>query len=121
MADALSRLAPPAVPKVPEPRLAPSAAPRVPELVKDEEAPKEPPEEPLEARGFVCNAIAPGIDYQELAVAQTQDPDVQAYRTAITNLKVRDVPFSDGAFTMLCDVSSRSARPIIPETWRVLL
>ena len=100
-------------PEVPGPRLVPSAAPRVPELAQDEAT-----EDLLEARGFVCNAIAPGIDYQELAVAQDEDPDVQAYRTAITNLKVQDVPFSNGSFSMLCDVSTGSARPIVPEAWR---
>ena len=35
-------------------------------------------EDILETPGFVCNAIAPGIDYQELAAAQNADPDVQA-------------------------------------------
>merc|ERR1739841_316580 len=44
------------------------------------------------------NAIAPGIDYRELATAQAEDQDVQDYRTAITNLKLEDVPFSNGAF-----------------------
>ena len=32
-----------------------------------------------EAPGFLCNAIAPGVDYRELAAAQIADPDVQAY------------------------------------------
>ena len=36
-------------------------------------------EDILEVPGFVCNAIAPGIDYRELAAAQTADPDVQPY------------------------------------------
>ena len=65
-----------------------------------------------EAPGFLCNAIAPGVDYRELAAAQNDDPDVQAYRTAITNLKVTDVPFSNGSFSVLCDVSTGSVRPI---------
>ena len=32
-----------------------------------------------ETPGFLCNAVLPGIDYQELADAQANDPDVQAY------------------------------------------
>ena len=71
-----------------------------------------------EAPGFLCNAIAPGVNYHELAAAQNADPDVQAYRIAITNLKVTDVPFSNGSFSVLCNVSMGSARPIVPEAWR---
>jgi hypothetical protein len=37
-----------------------------------------------ETPGFRCDAIEPGVDYHELAAAQDTDPDVQAYRTAIT-------------------------------------
>jgi len=66
----------------------------------------------------VVNAIAPGIDYRELANAQSEDQDVQDYRTAITNLKLADVPFSDGEFSVLCDTSTGVARPIVPETWK---
>ena len=51
-----------------------------------------------EAPGFLCNAIALGIDYCELAAAQNADPDVQAYRTAITNLNVTDVICQDMEF-----------------------
>ena len=71
-----------------------------------------------ETPGFLCNAIEPGVDYHELAAAQDTDPDVQAYRTAITNLKITDVPFSNGSFSVLCNVSTGSARPIVPEAWR---
>ena len=62
-----------------------------------------------EAPGFLCNAIALGVDYRELAAIQNADPDVQGYRTAITNLKVTDVPFTNGSFSVLCDVSTGSA------------
>jgi cleavage and polyadenylation specificity factor subunit 1 len=68
--------------------------------------------------GFLCNAISPGVDYRELAAAQASDLDVQAYRTAITNLKMADVPFSNGSFSVLCDVSTGKARPIVPEDWK---
>ena len=77
-----------------------------------------PPDNHDEAPTFVCSAILPGINYQQLAADQVSDPDVQAYRTAITNLRLADVPFSDGAFSLLCDVSTGSSRPIIPESWR---
>ena len=64
------------------------------------------------------NAIKPGLDYRAMAADQQNDPDIQNYRTAITNLRVEDVPFENGAFTLLCDVSTGVARPIVPESWR---
>ena len=80
-----------------------------------------PPDNHDKALTFICNAILPGINYQQLAADQVSDPDVQAYRTAITNLKLADVPFSDSAFSLLCDVSTGSSRPIILESWRRLI
>merc|ERR1712020_624705 len=71
-----------------------------------------------EAPTFFCNAIQPGINYQELSNDQTRDPDVQAYRTAISNLKLADIPFANGSFSVLCDISTGQARPVVPETWR---
>ena len=64
------------------------------------------------------NAIKPGLDYRAMATDQQNDPDIQNYRTAINNLSVEDVPFENGAFTLLCDVSTGVARPIVPENWR---
>ena len=58
------------------------------------------------------------MDYQALANDQALDQDVQDYRTAISNLDLADVSFANGAFTVLCDVSTPSARPILPEGWR---
>ena len=78
----------------------------------------EPQDTTEETPGFLCNAVLPGIDYQELANDQANDPDVQAYRTAITNLKLEDVPMAGGSCTVLCDTSTGQARPIVPEPWR---
>ena len=64
------------------------------------------------------NAVSPGVNYRTMAEAQELDPDTQNYRTAITNLILEDVPFDNGAFTLLCDVSNGSPRPIVPEAWR---
>ena len=68
--------------------------------------------------GFLCFAIQQGMDYQALANNQALDQDVQNYRTAISNLDLADVSFANGAFTVLCDVSTPSARPIVLEGWR---
>ena len=64
------------------------------------------------------NAIKPGLDYRAMATDQQNDRDVQNYRTAVSNLRLEDVPFENGAFTLLCDMSTGIARPIVPETWR---
>ena len=63
------------------------------------------------------NTVWPGLDYQAMSLAQQSDPDVQAYRTAITSLRLEDVPFSNDSFTLLCDVSSGTPRPVVPESW----
>ena len=63
-------------------------------------------------------AVQHGLDYQKLAAYQASDPDIQSYRTAVTNLRLEDVPFMDGSFTVLCDVSTGYPRPIVPKSLR---
>ena len=65
-----------------------------------------------------CSAIRQGIDYRQLARDQEVDEEVQAYRTTTTSLKVEDVPYSNGQFTVLCDTSLGRPRPVIPKNWR---
>ena len=67
------------------------------------------------------NTVQPGLYYQAMSLAQQSDPDVQAYRTAIKSLRLEDVPFSSGSFTLLCDVSTGTPRPVVPESWRRLV
>ena len=43
---------------------------------------------------------------------------MQAYRTAITDLKFQDVPVDDSGLTLLCDVSTGRQRPVVPQAWR---
>ena len=76
------------------------------------------------APGFLfdsINTVQPGLDYQAMASAQADDPDVQAYRMAITSLRFKDVPFANGTSTLLCDVSTGVPRPVVPEAWRRLV
>ena len=53
-----------------------------------------------------------------MAVSQRNDPDVQAYRTAITSLKLQDIEFGPNAVALLCDTSTGQPRPIVPVGWR---
>ena len=64
------------------------------------------------------NTVQPGLDYQAMSLAGQSDPDIQTYRTAITSLCLEDVPFSNGSFTLLCDVSTGTPRPVVLESWR---
>ena len=54
-----------------------------------------------------------GIDSQT-----TRDAEVQAYRTANSNLQLEDVPFRSQGVTPLCDMSTGKARPLVPISWR---
>jgi cleavage and polyadenylation specificity factor subunit 1 len=58
------------------------------------------------------------IDYSAMAEEQIKDPEITAYRTAISNLVLEDVPFGPHSKTLLCDVSTVHARPIVPSFWR---
>lgn len=59
-----------------------------------------------------------GIDYAAMATAQQQDAQVQAYRTSNSSLQLEDIPFGAHGATLLCDVSTGQARPIVPASWR---
>jgi transposase InsO family protein len=58
--------------------------------------------------------IHEGIDFEAMARLQKQDPDILAYHTAITNLKLKDVPIGNTGLTLLCDNSTERLRPIVP-------
>ena len=62
--------------------------------------------------------ITLGIDYAEMAAAQAVSDDIQSYRTAITDLKVADMPVCDSGPVLLYDISTGVARPIVPATHR---
>lgn len=53
----------------------------------------------------------PTMDYKALARDQ-QSQEVQAYRTAITNLRLEDVKFQGS--TVLCDTLTDKPRPVVP-------
>ena len=55
-----------------------------------------------------------GIDYYAMATAQQQDAEVQAYRSATSNLQLKDIPFGAQGVTLLCDMPTGHARPIVP-------
>ena len=59
-----------------------------------------------------------GIDYAAMAADQSTDPELQAFQTSVTGLRLEDVAFHDSGVTLLCDVSTGHARPMVPTGWR---
>ena len=57
------------------------------------------------------------LDYISMAADQ-QHPDIQACRTAISNLQLEDIPIGNSQTKLLCDVSTGTPRPIVPPSWR---
>ena len=60
-------------------------------------------------------ATLPLIDFRQLAGDQLSSAEIEAYRTAISSLKLQDVKYHD--VTLLCDVSLGKPRPILPQEW----
>jgi cleavage and polyadenylation specificity factor subunit 1 len=73
---------------------------------------------PLQTSSISCDAVNLGLDLAALSAAQSTSEDVRAYRTAVTSLHVRSVPFPDAGVSLLCDTSQGHPRPIIPPGFR---
>lgn len=64
------------------------------------------------------NAVSLGIDYIAMAAAQTSSANIQAYKTALTNLQITRTRLTDQGPELLCDVSTGRPRPIVPPEFR---
>ena len=53
-----------------------------------------------------------------MATAQQQDAEVEAYRTSTLSFQLEDISFGTKVYTLLCDMSTGDARPIVPAGWR---
>ncbi len=70
------------------------------------------------SRAFI-STLHEGIDYKAMAEDQRTDPEIHAFRTAITGLRFEDVLLEeDSGLTLLCDVSTGRQRPLVPKVWR---
>ena len=69
------------------------------------------------SRAFI-NDVSLGIDFIQMAKAQVESSDIQAYRTAITNLKLADLPIYENGPVLLCDTSTGRPRPVVPLEFR---
>ena len=66
----------------------------------------------------VIGAVQLGLDYTRMAADQVTDPGVQALKVEGAGLRLEDVVFGDAGITLLCDVSTGLARPVVPASWR---
>ena len=66
---------------------------------------------------IAINAVLPNINYSKIAQAQAQHEEIRAYRTAITGLKLEDIPLGLSE-SILCDISMGKPSPILPQAWR---
>ncbi|KAK3892983.1 hypothetical protein Pcinc_003162 [Petrolisthes cinctipes] len=64
------------------------------------------------------NAVQLGLDYNQLAKEQQQDPETTAVRAPITALQRKYVPLGDSNISIFCDVSTGRPRPWIPSSLR---
>jgi len=65
------------------------------------------------------DAVTLGVDYNALADAQTNCPETDALRSAVTGMQLQDVVFDRGGPSLLCDVSVGYPRPVVPPAWRL--
>ena len=70
------------------------------------------------SRATTANAVSLGIDYTDMARAQSASLDVQAYKTAVTSLEIINTKVSDQGPELLCDISTGFPRPIVPPDFR---
>ena len=58
------------------------------------------------------------VDYAHMAKDQAEDITVQRLRSEDSGLRLAELPFGDEKCKLLCDVSLKTPRPIVPVAWR---
>ena len=58
------------------------------------------------------------IDFREISEAQQDDTELTTLQSTTTSLRFKSIPLPASDSTILCDVSTGTARPYIPETFR---
>ena len=59
-----------------------------------------------------------GIDYSELASEQPGDADIISLRSVGSGLRLEEKQLQEGGPSLLCDISTGRARPVVPAGWR---
>ena len=69
----------------------------------------------LEANAMQLDHPSPLIDFEALAKAQPTDDDLDRLQSAISTLKLERIPMPMCHDTLLCDTSTGTPRPYVPE------
>ena len=62
-----------------------------------------------------------GIDFTVMAAAQSNDPDLDTYKSADLGLALADIPFGPSNATLLCDTSTGQPRHIVPPSFHKMV
>lgn len=68
--------------------------------------------------GTTIAAAQLGIEYNAMAIDQQQDAEVQDHPQSASSFQVEDFLFGSDSVTLLCDISSGWARPMVPASLR---
>ena len=72
----------------------------------------------LEANAMQLDHPSPLIDFEALAKAQPTDDDLDRLQSATSTLKLERIPMPMYRDTLLCDTSTGTPRPYVPEHFR---
>ena len=72
----------------------------------------------IESNALLSNQ-PPVIDFTAMACAQRDDTQIRALQSSpATSLIVEAIPLTGSSDTILCDTSTGSQRPLVPQSWR---
>lgn len=67
----------------------------------------------------ICAIAMPNpINYIEIAESQSNDPELRELLNNSKNLELRQITFPDTNILLYCDMSTKNARPYVPEKYR---
>ena len=66
----------------------------------------------------VSQNSSPVIHFEQLAIAQREDPELSKLRSASNSLDLRDISLPDPGTLLTCDTSTGTLRPVVPVQFR---
>ena len=66
----------------------------------------------------VSQVPTPAIDFEQIALAQRDDPELSKLRTSTNSLDLRDISLPGSANLLTCDTSTGTLRPVVPAQFR---
>ena len=66
----------------------------------------------------VSQVLTPAIDFEHIALAQRDDPELSKLLTSTNSLELRDISLPGSANLLICDTSTGTLRPVVPAQFR---